>query len=103
MQIGGTIVHIIHQQKCHLSESLYEYPPPTTREYVINNFKVPAARDYLVTSNEVIHILKSHIKQPRNHMKQQADLKRTDREFEVGDWVFVRLQLYKQTSLKKFK
>ena len=34
-------------------------------------------------------------------MKQQADRHRTKREFEIGDWVFVRLQPYKQLSLKK--
>ena len=73
-------------------EALYGYPSPTAREYVINNFKVPAARDYLVTSDEVIHILKNHIKQPRNRMKQQENSKRTDQEFEVGDWVLVCLQ-----------
>ena len=33
-------------------------------------------------------------------MKQQADLWRLERDFEVGDWVFVRLHLYKQLSLK---
>jgi hypothetical protein len=32
---------------------------------------------------------------------QQADKNRTEREFEVGDWVFVRLQPYKQLSLKQ--
>ena len=37
-------------------ESLYGYPPPMTKEYGINCFKVPAVKDYLVTSNEVIHI-----------------------------------------------
>ena len=35
-----------------------------------------------------------------NHMRQQANQRRTEREFEVGDWVFVRLQPYKQVSLK---
>lgn len=33
-------------------------------------------------------------------MKQQADRNRTEREFEVREWVFVKLQLYKQLSLK---
>jgi hypothetical protein len=33
-------------------------------------------------------------------MKQQADQHQTEREFEVGEWVFVRLQPYKQLSLK---
>jgi hypothetical protein len=33
-------------------------------------------------------------------MKQQVDQHRTEREFKVGEWVFVRLQPYKQLSLK---
>ena len=37
----------------------------------------------------------------QNRMKQQADQHRTKREFELADWVFVRLQLYKQLSLKQ--
>ena len=36
----------------------------------------------------------------QNRMKQQADQHRTEREFELVDWVFVRLQPYKQLSLK---
>ena len=34
-------------------------------------------------------------------MRQQANQHRTKREFEVGDWVFVRLQPYKQLSVKQ--
>jgi hypothetical protein len=36
-------------------------------------------------------------------MKQQADQHCSERSFEVGDWVFLRLQPYKQMSLKKSK
>jgi hypothetical protein len=36
-------------------------------------------------------------------MKQQADQHHSERKFEVGDWVFFRLQPYKQLSLKKQK
>ena len=53
-------------------ESLYLYPPPTARAYVINNLKVLAARDYVATSDDVIHILKNLFKQARNRMKQQS-------------------------------
>jgi hypothetical protein len=38
-----------------------------------------------------------------NRMKQQADQHRSERSFEVGDWVFLRLQPYKQMSLKQAK
>ena len=34
-------------------------------------------------------------------MKKQADRHHTEREFEVGEWVFVGLQPYKQLSLKQ--
>ena len=34
-------------------------------------------------------------------MKQQAYQHRSERSFEEGDWVFVRLQPYKQMSLEK--
>jgi hypothetical protein len=37
----------------------------------------------------------------QNRMKQQEDQHRSEREFEVGDWVFLRLQPYKQMSPKK--
>ena len=36
-------------------------------------------------------------------MKQQADQHRSERSFDVGDWVFLRLQPYKQMSLKQVK
>ena len=36
----------------------------------------------------------------QNRMKQQADQGRSERQFFEGDKVFLRLQPYKQTSLK---
>ena len=34
-------------------------------------------------------------------MKQQADQHRNERIFDVGDWVFLRLQPYNKMSLKQ--
>jgi hypothetical protein len=39
----------------------------------------------------------------QNRMKQQAYQHRNEWEFELGDWVFLRLQPYKQMSLKQQK
>jgi hypothetical protein len=36
----------------------------------------------------------------QNRMKQQADQGHSERQFAEGDQVFLRLQPYKQTSLK---
>ena len=48
-----------------------------------------------------MQVLKDDLTMAHNCMKQQADQHRTEREFEVVDWVFVRLQPYKKLSLKK--
>ena len=45
-----------------------------------------------------MQVLKDNLTMAQNHMKQQADQRRTEREFEIADWVFVRLQPYKQLS-----
>ena len=37
----------------------------------------------------------------QNKMKQQANQRCSEREFEVVDWVFLRLQPYKEMSLKQ--
>ena len=39
----------------------------------------------------------------QNRMKQQAYQHRSEQSFNVGDWVFLRLQPYKQMSLKNTK
>ena len=45
------------------------------------------------------HALKKQLELARNRMKQSVDKKRTEREFEVGDWVFLKLQPYRQNSV----
>lgn len=44
----------------------------------------------------MLQILKTNLEQARNHMKQFANLHQTERVFVVGDWVYLRLQPYRQ-------
>ena len=37
----------------------------------------------------------------QNRIKQQEDQHCSEKSFEVGDWIFLRLQPYKQISLKQ--
>jgi len=44
--------------------------------------------------------LKENLHQAQNRMKQQANQHHSERKFQEGDQVFLRLQPYKKTSLK---
>ncbi|XP_027060833.1 uncharacterized protein [Coffea arabica] len=44
-------------------------------------------------------LLKENLLQAQNRMKQLADKGRTDRKFEEGDWVYLKLQPYRQSSV----
>ena len=59
--------------------------------------------DHIEHQQQVLKILKHNLTLAQNRMKQQADQHRSKRSFEVGDSVFLRLQPYKQVSLKQSK
>jgi hypothetical protein len=59
--------------------------------------------DHIENQQQVLQFLKNNLTMAQNRMKQQVDQHRSERSFEVGDWVFLRLQPYKQMSLKKTK
>lgn len=44
-------------------------------------------------------VLQANLKKAQNRMKFFADKHRTDRELEVGDWIYLKLQPYKQTTV----
>jgi hypothetical protein len=59
--------------------------------------------DHIGHQQEVLKLLKENLVMAQNRMKQQVDQHQSEREFEVRDWVFLRLQPYKQMSLKQQK
>ena len=63
--------------------------------------KVQVVEDHLEHQQEVLYILKDNLVTSKGMMKQQAYQHRSERSFEEGDWVLLRLQSYKHMSLKK--
>ena len=55
--------------------------------------------DELIDRDVALHLLRDNLVKARERMKKFADRKRCEREFEVGDLVFLRLQPYKQISV----
>ena len=66
-------------------ESLYGYAPPLIKDYVVTNFKMPAMKSYLVTSDEILHLFKNHLEETWNQIKQQVNMNITNHDFEVRD------------------
>ena len=44
-------------------------------------------------------LIRQHLARAKEPMKRQADKKRSERQFNVGDMVFVKLQPYVQSTL----
>jgi hypothetical protein len=83
--------------------ALYGYHPPSITSSPKEKSKVQAMEDHIENQQQFLQILKDNLTMAQNRMEQQADQHRSERSFEVGDYVFLRLQPYKQMSLKQAK
>ncbi|KAL2226832.1 UNVERIFIED_CONTAM: Retrovirus-related Pol polyprotein from transposon [Sesamum indicum] len=84
---------------CLTLKALYGYPPqqlPIGPYLQNHHFDVAGL---MQERTEVLQLLKENLQQAQHRMKLYADRKRTEREFQVGDEVFLKLQPYKQTSV----
>lgn len=48
-----------------------------------------------------MQLLKDNLVRAQSRMKRYADLKRSERTFAVGDWVYLRLQPYRQSYVSQ--
>ncbi|KAJ0851722.1 hypothetical protein HanRHA438_Chr14g0630201 [Helianthus annuus] len=61
---------------------------------------VAALEDWFTNKEIMIATLKQSLEKARNWIKQFANRKRNERSFQVGDFVYLKLQPYVQTSLR---
>lgn len=80
-------------------EIVYGQPPPVHLPYLPGEAKVQVVAKNLQDREEMILLLKFHLMRAQHRMKQNADKHRSERLFVVGDWVFVKLQPYRQQSV----
>ena len=83
--------------------SLYGYHPPSITYSVRDSSKVQAVEDHMKHQQLVLQFSKDNMNLAQNQKKQQADQHRSEQSLNVGDWVFLRLQQYKQIFLKNTK
>ena len=80
-------------------EALYGHPP---RHFGISNMNatsVPELEEWLKERDLLSQIIKQHLLRAQQRMKVQADKGRSERQFEVGSLVYLKLQPYIQTSV----
>ncbi|GKC89011.1 ty3-gypsy retrotransposon protein [Tanacetum coccineum] len=73
--------------------SIIPYPPGSS--------KVAAVDDALIERDALFRLLKQNLLAAKNRMEVQANRRRRDVEFAVGDKVFVKLQPYRQLTLAR--
>ncbi|CAM8932679.1 unnamed protein product [Rhodiola kirilowii] len=80
-------------------EVLYGYSPPTILGLKDEQPSVAVVDEFATRQAQMARYLTESLNQAQNGMKIQADKRRREREFTIGDLVFLKLQPYKQTSL----
>ena len=80
-------------------KALYGYSPPRLMDYVLGIAQVEAMDSFLCSRHELIPLLKQNLISAQARMKLLADQHRFDKSFSVGDWVYLKLQPYRQLSL----
>lgn len=81
-------------------EMVYGQPPPIHLPYLPGESSCTSVDRSLRKREEAIAMLKFHLSRAQNRMKQSADSHRSERQFNIGDFVYLKLQPYRQQSLK---
>jgi hypothetical protein len=80
-------------------EIVYGRPPPLITRWLQGETRVEAVQRDLADRDEALRQLKSQLLRAQERMKEQADKRRTERSFVVGEWVFVKLRAHRQKSV----
>ncbi|WVZ55602.1 hypothetical protein U9M48_006242 [Paspalum notatum var. saurae] len=80
-------------------EALYGRPPRSLGLTPVHFCPAPDLSQWLQDRELMSRLIQQHLHRARLRMKRQADKHRSERTFEVGDRVFVKIQPYVQSSL----
>lgn len=80
-------------------ETLYGMKHPQVVLGPYTHSRVAIVKDHLKDGQKMDELLKKNLEETQNRMKVYADQRRYEGIFQVGDWVYLRLQPYKQNSV----
>ena len=81
-------------------KALYGYDESNFIDHIFCDSRAPKAKDWIEESQEILKVLKDNLQVAQNQQKQYASQHRVERHFQVNDLVYLRLQPYKQTTIK---
>lgn len=81
-------------------EVLYRWPPPTITHYIQGIVDSPLVDEYLRDRDATLNLLKQNLLRAQAKMKAQVDKHCQDCVLAKGDWVYVRLQPFRQNSIR---
>ncbi|XP_061365167.1 uncharacterized protein LOC133308548 [Gastrolobium bilobum] len=82
-------------------QALYGKVPTLVPQYQKGEVKVEVVDMMLFQRQQVLNLLKTQLQQAQLRMKNNADKKRQERTFQVGDKVLLKLQPYRQLSVAR--
>ncbi|KAA0061634.1 ty3-gypsy retrotransposon protein [Cucumis melo var. makuwa] len=81
---------------------VYGQPPPPICSYGQVSTTLNDSVEYqLQNRDETLAVLKQHLQQAQEQMKKFFDVHRREVVFDIGDWVYLKLQPYRQKSVAK--
>ena len=78
---------------------MYGQPPPIHLPYLLRESSIELVDRSLLKREQMLKVIKFHLKRAQERMKQLADRHRSERGFEIGDLVYVKLQAYRKVSI----
>lgn len=81
-------------------KALYGKDPPSLNYHQVQKSKVANINEFLKERADLQVLLKQNLAKSQERMKYYADQRRSEREFNEGEEVFLKLQPYKQNSMR---
>ncbi|KAM0028419.1 putative nucleotidyltransferase, Ribonuclease H [Helianthus debilis subsp. tardiflorus] len=81
-------------------EVVYGRKPPNLTRYIKGSTSNSLVDSQLLDRDEVLITLRNNLLRAQSRMKTYADTNRRDVQFAIGDWVFVKLQPFRQHSIR---
>jgi hypothetical protein len=80
-------------------QALYGFKPPMVAEVIIPDCPDIIAQEQLRNRQLAQQVIKDNLLKAQAGIKHQADRHRIEREFSIGDMVYLKIQPYRHTTL----